>query len=192
MYSNLKMINKLPMTCHKVNRTNGFWEKSEPRVKRRMLIISEIGELVEAMRTSKVVEASEASQNSYYLSELAKDLETNKSQYMSAYKVFLKGTLEEEFADVAIRMFDYCCGYEMPILIEWYYSPDEKFSPILDEEEVFNKIERMVTAIIEENFTQAFVLLRNLCYYYNIDLIQNIILKNHYNSTRGYKHGKQF
>ena len=104
----------------------------------------------------------------------------------------LKGTIEEEFADVAIRIFDYCSGFSIPILIEWYYEPNEKFAPILDDEEVFNKLERLVLSILNEDFANAFLILRNLCYYYNIDLVQNIILKNYYNSTREYKHGKQF
>ena len=192
MRSTGKRLLKLPMDCHRVNKANGFWEKDEPRVKRRMLIVSEIGELIEAMRTKQVQEVSVATQNAYYLREIGNNIEANKSKYHSAYKTFLKGTIEEEFADVAIRIFDYCCGFSIPILLEWYYNENEKFAPILDEEEVFVKLERLVLSIINEDFATAFMLLRNLCYYYNIDLVDNIILKNIFNSTRGYMHGKQF
>ena len=192
MNKTTKELAKLPMTCHKTNKANGFWDKNEPRVKRRMLIVSEIGELIEAMRTTKVQEVSVASINTQYLLEAATELEMNKSVYQAAYNKFLKGTIEEEFADIAIRIFDYCCGFNIELPLEWYYEPDDEFKPILDEEEIFDKLERLITNIIKEDFETAFILIRHLCYYHNIDLIQNVILKNYFNSTREHMHGKSF
>lgn len=85
-------FNKLAKGAHANAVKHGFWEKRESNEHYLMLVVSEIGEMVEAHRTRKRANL-----------EVYNDGTFNSSEN---FKVLIKDTLEDEMADVAIRLGD--------------------------------------------------------------------------------------
>lgn len=85
-------FNKLAKEAHANAVKHGFWEKRESNEHCLMLVVSEIGEMVEAHRTGKRANL-----------EVYNDGTFNSSEN---FKVLIKDTLEDEMADVAIRLGD--------------------------------------------------------------------------------------
>jgi len=81
-------IKQLQVICHQLATDKGFWEGDRNMGELLMLIVSELGEALEALRKDK-------RQDNYftYLGD--------KCEY-----VWKKDTFEDELADVAIRLFD--------------------------------------------------------------------------------------
>lgn len=85
-------FNKLAKESHANAVKHGFWEKRESNEHCLMLVVSEIGEMVEAHRAGKRANL-----------EVYNDGTFNSSEN---FKVLIKDTLEDEMADVAIRLGD--------------------------------------------------------------------------------------
>ena len=85
-------FNKLAKESHANAVKHGFWEKRESNEHCLMLVVSEIGEMVEAHRTGK--RANIEAYNEPLLGGCA------------PFTSFIKDTLEDEMADVAIRLGD--------------------------------------------------------------------------------------
>lgn len=76
----------------------GFHDEQKPDAVWRMLIITEIAEAVQADRKELRADKDEFD---YMVDRGAYDCE-------EAYEMYIKGCLEEELADIIIRMLDYC------------------------------------------------------------------------------------
>lgn len=85
-------FNKLAKESHANAVKHGFWEKRESNEHCLMLVVSEIGEMVEAHRAGK--RANLEAYNEPLLGGCA------------PFTSFIKDTLEDEMADVAIRLGD--------------------------------------------------------------------------------------
>ena len=85
-------FNKLAKESHANAVKLGFWEKRESNEHCLMLVVSEIGEMVEAHRAGKRANL-----------EVYNDGTFNSSEN---FKVLIKDTLEDEMADVVIRLGD--------------------------------------------------------------------------------------
>jgi NTP pyrophosphatase (non-canonical NTP hydrolase) len=89
-------ISELSKQIHENARNKGFWDKERNLGEMLMLIVSEVSEAMEADRKNHFFEG---------------DIEmVNKSESKSHFEVvftnYLKGTFEDELADVCIRIFD--------------------------------------------------------------------------------------
>lgn len=93
-------VNELALQIHKNNIEKGFYEKEKNIGEMLCLIHSEVSEALEADRNGKYSTASIAT-----IKGLLKDGEMGFVHY---YKDCVKGTFEEEMADIFIRVLDLC------------------------------------------------------------------------------------
>lgn len=96
-------IKEIQREIHQVNVEKGFWEDRKNVGEVLMLIVSELGEALEAHRASRKA-----------LVELfdAKAIDrTEAADYQADFEQCIKDTFEDEIADTVIRIFDMCEGF---------------------------------------------------------------------------------
>lgn len=84
--------------CYEINREKGFHqEPSTSSIRQRllMMVIGEAAEVLEAVRTGK------------YANRKAFEMQENDKMFFINYEDNIKGSFEEELADVLLRLFDY-------------------------------------------------------------------------------------
>lgn len=91
-------LNKLRDEAYKTACEHGFHDKELSDYHCLMLVITELSEAVEADRKGRYMTKKEQKE---YLSC------QKEKFYMYAYDNYIKGTVEEEFADSAIRILDF-------------------------------------------------------------------------------------
>lgn len=97
------MINKLCKEAYENAKNKGFHDKPVEMGTRLALIHGEVSEALEADRNTKHCK--------YSIDNLKHSIkELYNSDFKNVYEREVKGTFEEELADIAIRLFD-LCGY---------------------------------------------------------------------------------
>ena len=150
-----------------------------------MLIVSELGEALEAHRCGKV-----AGMDSYeYDTIQAGEEDTNK-----AFRNYIKDTFEDELADVFIRLFD-LCGYLgiKPDCVNWEYSfksSNIATSFLIITEKICNF--REYYELNDLDIDYVFIELIGFTNGFNIPIEKHIKAKMAYNRTRPHKHGKEY
>jgi len=99
-------IRDLIEECHEIAKEKGFWDTERNVGELLMLIVSELGEALEADRKDFIV--NEATMNSIARGD---DLAIN-------YWDKCKDSFQDEIADTFIRLFDLCGGLDIDIL--WF------------------------------------------------------------------------
>lgn len=94
------MLNKLAQQVHQNAKDKGFYDdgKAQNMGERLCLIHSEVSEALEADRNGEYCK---------YPADAVNDLENNE-EFKDHYKAVVKGTFEEEMADIIIRVLDMC------------------------------------------------------------------------------------
>lgn len=100
-------LNDLAQVIHQRNIEKGFYEKEKNIGEMLCLLHSEISEALEADRKGKYVQ---------YSSMAAINGWTNDSDFIESYKDWVKGTFEEEMADIFIRLLDLCAFKKIDIV----------------------------------------------------------------------------
>lgn len=95
------MINKLSKEIYKNNIEKGFYEKEKNVGEMLCLIHSEVSEALEADRKGRYFEGAIQGVNGW----------TSDDDFVNSFNTHVKGTFEEEMADIAIRVMD-MCGYK--------------------------------------------------------------------------------
>ena len=103
--------------------------------------------------------------------------------WLSAFETHVKDTVEDELADVAIRILDYCAGYGTEI-------KQTPYTQLLFEN--FGENLLVITRKLLNNPVDALNILIDFCDYLQVDLLKHMEWKIRYNSTRSYKHGKAY
>jgi len=101
-------INELCQTSHLIAKEKGFWDFERNTGELLMLIVSELGEALEADRKNLHADLATfefSFQNSDYSDE----------GYVSNFKDYIKDTFEDEIADAFIRLGDLCAGLDIDI-----------------------------------------------------------------------------
>jgi NTP pyrophosphatase (non-canonical NTP hydrolase) len=93
------MINELGKEIHKNNVAKGFYEKEKNTGEMLCLIHSEVSEALEADRKGRYATGQQLN---------FPTLHYGKDDFIEHYNQWIKGTFEEEMADIFIRVLDMC------------------------------------------------------------------------------------
>jgi NTP pyrophosphatase (non-canonical NTP hydrolase) len=157
-----------------------------------MLIISELGEVLEAHRCGRLADKE-------VLECLIGDIDSCHEYipWIHDYEAAIKDSVEDELADVFIRLFDFC-GY---LRIEPVRGIKQQ--GFLSEDQLSNFgnslsiLSRSILAFpfVKERSVWAKEQINNLlsiCQYHNISIEKHIKVKMAYNRIRPYKNGKAY
>jgi len=90
-------IKKVMQEIHENAKAKGFWDKEKNFGEELMLVVSELGEAIEAHRIKH-----NADYESFEHGE--------QTGFESAFYNFIKDSVQDELADAVIRLFDLCQG----------------------------------------------------------------------------------
>jgi NTP pyrophosphatase (non-canonical NTP hydrolase) len=183
--------NKLAIQAHEDAKANGWYEKVQPINTYLALIKSELYEALDAFRSEKYIDL-DAEDLDYLIADHIKT-GTNTYQYKNIFLLNIKDTFEDEIADTAIRIFDFCgwYGIELPEPKKIQTKVKGQFPSDLI------AIDKLITGLFDVtdkeqlNIVMSAILgaLESIAEVYEFDLEQHIALKMAYNKTRGHKHG---
>ena len=187
MTLNTEPLQKWAKEIHGIACAHGWHEQKQPEGLYMCLVMTEVAEAVEADRNEKRA-------NTEVMDDLMR-IQAASGEGLSAqwyymwyseyYRMYIKGSVEEEFADILIRILDYC--YE-----RWgdnwfgYFANEPACETFAENAYVF------VKDVLDIGNTDA---LSAIHYMYcwaeqlGIDLDKHILWKMKYNELRPYKHG---
>ena len=188
----MKDLNVLAKQIHENAKAKGFYETPPSIGIRFMLIVSEASEALEADRKGK-----RASIEAYELYKRDSGFD------LDSFKNHIKDTVEDEIADIVIRVLDYCAfaGIDLShieddiqegldayagTIAERLLSITGKayYSSVSAESEDFEDLRTELGEVIDECFCLSFS--------EQFDLMRHIELKMQYNATREHLHGKKY
>ena len=175
---------------YETSRLHGFHDEEWSVEHYLMLILSEVGEAVEADRRMKRANLLMFDANCTRPQPKGREL----SHWAFCFDEFVKDTLEDELADVCIRLYDLCGVYnekpkfaDEPLL--WAFT-----------ELPFEDNAYYLCSILCGQCDESFATFTGLCLSYvyswsialGFDLKRHIDLKMRYNASRPKKHGKKY
>lgn len=174
---------------------HGFHEEALSVEHYLMLVLSEIGEAVEADRKGR----SRCDLGIFDDALRTKD-------FVSAFNGYVKDTLPDELADVCIRLYDMCGALVIEPRVE-YDDLGADFVDIFGDDSFCERMyylsrllcstsgaleddgtDECLPCVIGSALSFLFALSKDM----NVDLMQHIELKMHYNEERPYKNGKKY
>ena len=171
--------NKLAEEAHENAMKHGFWEPKVSNEHCLMLVITEIAEMVEADRNG-----NHADYDGY----------AKMSNKQIGFEQFIKGSVEDELADVAIRLADLAgaLGVDFTKMQPCrYYRAFGKFS-FTENAFALCKGLSKETICIEKRIQFGLCYAFNWAHYNGIDLAAYIEAKMRYNIMRPIRHGKKY
>ena len=163
-------INSLIDRAHKNALDHGFYEGDFNLARSVMLIVSEIGEAMDADRRGRIGEVSEATR---YINNESSD---------ESFEAVIKNTFWDEIADIFIRIFDLMGHENMPFIQ----------GDIPKSRGLYEDLRLLTLAVSSGCVTKALHRLQALCTAQDIDIEPFILAKMKYNEKRPYKHGKKY
>lgn len=190
-------LTELSKQIYQANKEKGFWDEEKNVGEVFALIISEASEALEAHR--KDIFANMQEFDKWMLAERIEGTDRGEL-FIDLFKSYIKDSVEDEIADVVIRVLDFVgfLEYEMSTVDTTNYNI------------IINNFGEMIADLnwvisdayksrYDSSYSMANLKLENIirwCYAIseslNFDLDRHIELKLKYNATRPYKHGKKF
>lgn len=179
-------LTELQKPIWKIAKEHGWHEESKPVEMYLGLVMSEVVEGVEADRISK------RSDDAHFRKAIASEAALTGTYYEACYKEYVKGSIEEEIADVVIRLIDMAeelYGDQM-LWLDCYCYP---YCTVFNDEKSF--IENSWIFVKEVlncgmvNISDSVSFMFDWAQHLDIDLWQHIEWKMRYNELRPYKHG---
>lgn len=186
-------VQELIKRAYSIAATHGFHEVDRSNAHFLMLVVSEIGEMVEADRKSRRVKLRG--------DDLDNTLRFN--DFAPTFELFVKDTLEDELADVVIRICDFLGTRHIePLILEETSTSDDwaklwgkdsineqcygltKIITRIDEDTSVDDISRLLGASLAWCFDFAD--------FHKFDLLWHVEQKMRYNETRSIRHGKNY
>ena len=174
---------------------HGFHDESLSVEHMLMLVLSEIGEAVEADRCGRYGQ----------LGEYARWMEANGDS-LNNFNTYVKDSLPDELADICIRLYDMCGVLGIEPRVE-YDTMETDFQEIFGDDTFCERmyyLSRLLcstSGVIDDDgdddclpsvVGQALSFLFALACDMGIDLMYHIELKMRYNEERPYKNGKKY
>ena len=190
-------LNELKDRAYRIACEHGFHDEEYSNEHFLALTITELSEAIEADRNNKRANIEQFEVDKNLATEL---LVSDDSYFVTSYQKNIKGTIEEELADVFIRLLDLfgTLSLDESIFsrenIQGYSEvyQDRSFTEcIFDIEELLIKNKRIITTL--HSLPEIFLLrILGLAKHLGIDLFYHIDLKMRYNELRPKKHGKKY
>ena len=192
-------LNDQAQQIHANAKAKGFWDEPRNTGEIFMLIVSELAEALEAHRKGKRAD----------MVRFQAEYTGANDQGMIAFLQRVKDSVEDEIADVVIRILDFCAVQKIDASME-------QFDDLDCERDTENIGERLISITgsvyyasvsaraldLRENeddrdslileIHEALAKLFGFAEKEGFDLIQHIELKMQYNATREHKHGKKY
>ncbi len=198
-------LNAFAADIRRRNTEKGFWPEGGRNLSECfMLVIEEIGEAITAHRKDRFCKGD------FHKVQLAM-YNDGAVAFVSSFERFIKGTVDEELADIAIRLFDINGGCEKQSLL--FLDGDEIEVEVASRSEFCEKMAAVTRRVawladrfvgqrilpgrqIEEyKFDQVsacIYAIEQIAHSMNIDLWAIVHLKLAYNQTRPFMHGKNY
>ena len=193
-------LNKLSSEAHGMAVEHGFWEDEHSNEHCLCLVISEIAEAVEADRKNRHFDVSGYELAMEPLERIDRDWMGRKmkkmvqTDHVTAFKAYMKDTVEDEMADVVIRLAD-MAGDQMvdfdKLAPSNYYRAFGRWSFTENAFALMKGLSRENTNInrrIQFGIKYMFDWAESL----GFDLEYSIREKMKFNATRGVRHGKAY
>jgi NTP pyrophosphatase (non-canonical NTP hydrolase) len=191
--------------CHQLAKDKGFWDKERNMQEAFALILSELYEAFQAHRKGRFAELKDGYFNAVN-SRNAALVRIGKDKidfFAHDFETHIKDTFEDELADVLIRIFDFCGGFEIDLTEYLKDYPIEKCLFLITLKATNNIGEKILNisyfasdsyfslnkSLACLNIYRSVVF---LCQELNIDIETHIELKLAYNATREKLHGKKY
>lgn len=174
----------LTREIHALAREKGFWDSERNRGELFMLMISELGEALEAHRKSLHTDWAAFSLP-----------ESDDAAWKTTFERHIKDTFEDEIADTLIRILDYCGFAQLSLQqTEHIALPSQNIGEILLHitEQLLAAFRAPDDTTTAAHLSQAATLLLALSHANGFDLLAHIRLKLRYNATRARLHGKAY
>lgn len=161
----------------------GFWDEGPERSKGEMvmLMVSELGECLDAHRAGK------------FYNNVDDLVGKNQNQFfLTLFKNHCKSTVQDEMADVAIRVLDYVYGWKITVYDREFRkeSTGNFANDLLRINHYIIQAYHDVEAGRDWGYTLSAI--EKFCEWYKIDLEKHIQWKIKYNAQRPHKHGKAY
>ena len=191
--------NELKEKAHSNAVNHGFWKHRLSNEHCLMLVIAEIGELVEADRNSKMADIKVYKKGIESSDEIAKTYRHDTDIYRISrpnvvFERHIKDTVEDEFADIAIRLFDLAgaLGVDFDKMQPCrYYRAYNKFSFTENAFALCKGLSRDVIGI-EKRIQFGLRYVEDWAKTLGIDLYWHIKQKMKYNENRPSMHNKKY
>lgn len=193
-------FNLISEIAHKTAKDKGFWENERNDGELFMLMISELGEAMEAHRKGKFAS------NEAHSFHLWMDAITTNGNMAAKFKNEIKDTFEDELADTLIRIADYAGAKNLHIKL---LVGTEAYNDVADAHfpenvgEMLVLVSSRITSMyacsasqddesllqfLSDAVNESFLIARAL----DIDIVNHIRAKMEYNKTREKLHGKSY
>ena len=186
-------ISDLVSNSYRVARNHGFHDDYHSPAHYMMLVLSEIGEMVEADRKNRHADVA------YYT--------TSSGMGLASFESLIKDTFEDEMADVVIRLCDFCGSLNVlpqmnDVMVDMY----DEFAKFFGNKSICEQcfaLSSMVVDIERSSYdaddsemrkrlgsTLSFIF--EMANYHGIDLLWHVDRKMEYNESRPLRHGKAY
>lgn len=189
-------INEFIRRAYKTACEHGFHDEERSDAHWMMLVISEIGEMVEADRKNRHTIYSAVAYCDVYKEEL------NEKSWATYFERDVKDTLEDELADVLIRMFDFCgtMGVEPLMTDNGIVDMSDAFERLYGNstltEQCFCLADLVTDVADSKDLPRDTGVVMAFCFefarHHKIDIEWHIEHKMAYNESRPNKHGKGY
>ena len=184
-------INEFIVRAYDISCRHGFHDEETSFYHQMMLVIGEVGEMVESDRKSR--RADVVGYDKAFLSD-GVDVDAHKR---FCFETFIKDTVEDELADVCIRLFDVCGCFGIHPYV--YVDDDlrETWNKNFGSDDICELSYSLVRLLCDGgksdvHFGCVFTFIDLLANHLGIDIDRHIKMKMDYNELRGYKHGKRY
>ena len=155
-----------------------------------MMIISEIGEALEAYRTGKRANLDSFERTlSIYQSNGDIMFNDQNEAFIEAFEENIKDTFEDELADILIRLFDYYGEVKTSSKLIYLSKPLPISNKYIGESFFF--IVKELCSNYCDDLSGFYSMVIDLSESFEIDIQKHIDLKIKYNTTRPYMHGNK-
>lgn len=180
-----EQLRSLVLRSYDIARTHGFHDKELSKEHMLMLVISEIGEAIEADRKGNHADIVAFMEREHV-----------HPDYRERFKAYIKDSVEDELSDVCIRLFDLCgtLGVDVEIPSDRDANVSSYMSQLSFCERCFYLCRILTNPFdkIGERLGDALYAILWMCDDMGIDIVRHIELKMEYNSVREVKHGKAY